>query len=273
VSGKCTGWVIEHGPRNIYEFAVLMVIADAANADGEHAHPGMVNLVRGSRLASDRGVQKVLKRLLEDEWIEVTEEGGGRGRATVYRVLMGRGKPRTRDGVSARANPEPDAGITAGNPEPGDSETPNESDGNPEPGRNRSSYATEKPTVESNAVPAASGVDVGADIERLCTLLADLIEANGSKRPTITAKWRLECDRLMRLDGRTAEQIERAIRWSQRDAFWRANVLSMPTLREKYDQLRLAALRSTEMGGPTRRPVGLDAVESYATQRGLLEPR
>lgn len=93
----------------------------------------------------------------------------------------------------------------------------------------------------------ASGVDptnrFSEDVSRLCVLLADLVEANGSKRPTVAMKWMVECDRLIRLDGRTAEQIEKAIRWCQHDTFWRANILSMPKLREKYDQLRLAAQR------------------------------
>lgn len=48
----------------------------------------------------------------------------------------------------------------------------------------------------------------------------------------------------MRLDGRTPAQIETAIRWCQGDEFWRANIMAMPKLREKYDQLRLAAKRA-----------------------------
>lgn len=88
-----------------------------------------------------------------------------------------------------------------------------------------------------------------AEVDRLCTLLADLIEANGSKRPTITARWRTECDRLLRLDGRAPEKIEACIRWCQADPFWRGNILSMPTLRQKYDQLRLAAKRDPKPKG------------------------
>jgi hypothetical protein len=44
-------------------------------------------------------------------------------------------------------------------------------------------------------------------------------------------------------DERTESEIHGAIEWSQADEFWRSNVLSMPTLREKYDQLRLQAQR------------------------------
>lgn len=79
--------------------------------------------------------------------------------------------------------------------------------------------------------------------ERLCILLADLVEANGSKRPTITKKWLDACRLLIDSDGRSPEQVERAIWWSQRDEFWRGNIESMPTLRRQYDRLRLAAER------------------------------
>lgn len=79
------------------------------------------------------------------------------------------------------------------------------------------------------------------DVEEICTLLADLIEANGSKRPTITGKWRDAARLLIDKDGRTPEDIKALIEWVQADEFWRSNVLSMPKLRSKFDQLRLKA--------------------------------
>lgn len=90
-----------------------------------------------------------------------------------------------------------------------------------------------------------------ADAARLCDLLADLIEGNGSKRPTVTDRWLKTARLMLDVDKRTEEQIERAIRWCQGDEFWRSNVMSMPKLREKYDQLRLAAQRGTGPGRST----------------------
>jgi len=86
---------------------------------------------------------------------------------------------------------------------------------------------------------------VAADVESIaeCEHLADWIERNGSKRPAVTKAWLQAADRLKRLDGRTHEQVMTCIDWCQRDEFWRSNVLSMPKLREKYDQLRLVASR------------------------------
>src|SRR5690606_6536350 len=81
------------------------------------------------------------------------------------------------------------------------------------------------------------------DVTRICQHLADRIEANGCKRPTVSKRW-LDAARLMLdIDGRTEAQIIGAIDWCQSDEFWRSNILSMPKLREKYDQLRLAAQR------------------------------
>ena len=79
------------------------------------------------------------------------------------------------------------------------------------------------------------------EAERLANLLAELIVLNGSKRPVVTDKWIAEIDRLMRLDNRSAEQVESCIKWSQQHPFWRTVILSPSKLRMKYDQMRLQA--------------------------------
>lgn len=79
------------------------------------------------------------------------------------------------------------------------------------------------------------------DVERICKHLADRMIANGCKPPTITKKWRDAARLLLDKDGRTEEQVHRAIEWATAHHFWAANILSLPTLREKYDQLRLRA--------------------------------
>ncbi len=84
------------------------------------------------------------------------------------------------------------------------------------------------------------------DIEQVCKHLADRVQANGSKRPAVTDAWRREARLLIDRDGRTVDQVLKAIDWCQADAFWRANVRSMPKLRKQYDQLRLKALAEQE---------------------------
>lgn len=87
------------------------------------------------------------------------------------------------------------------------------------------------------------------DVEQICRHLADRIEKNGSTRPDIGKKWRTAGRLLLDKDGRTVEQVLRAIDWCQDDEFWRSNILSMPKLREKYDQLRLQAQRARASPG------------------------
>lgn len=67
--------------------AVLLTIADAANRDGEGARPGIAAMVEGS-LYGKSHVSKIVTRLVNEGWLEITEQGNGRGRATVYRVIM-----------------------------------------------------------------------------------------------------------------------------------------------------------------------------------------
>lgn len=96
---------------------------------------------------------------------------------------------------------------------------------------------------EGSVGEAADGDEPRPDVERLCARLADRIETNGSKRPTVTQKWRDAARLIIDRDGHTEQQVAAAIDWCQSDEFWRANVLSMPKLREKYDQMRLQSER------------------------------
>lgn len=85
MSGQSTGWVLRNGPRDRAMRAVLVTIADAANRDGEHAHPGMEAMVEGS-LYSEGHVRRTIARLIEEGWIEQTEAPGP-GKAAEYRLL------------------------------------------------------------------------------------------------------------------------------------------------------------------------------------------
>lgn len=102
MSGACSGWVLANGPRpddidrdgNAYGLPrarccrlVLAPVADAANAQGEHSHPGLDAIVEAS-LYSRRQVIACLDFMVAEGWLEVQRKGGGRGRATEYRVTM-----------------------------------------------------------------------------------------------------------------------------------------------------------------------------------------
>jgi hypothetical protein len=99
------------------------------------------------------------------------------------------------------------------------------------------------------------------EIDSLLDLLDFEISVNGGKPPTRTKK-NLDAARLLiDRDGRTVAQVELAIRWSQADEFWRGNILSMSKLREKYDQLRLAAQRTTKSTTQPTTKADLNAAE------------
>lgn len=100
MSGQATGWVLRHGPRpddldlqdRPYGTArararrlVLAVIADAANADGRHSHPGGPAIEAGA-LFSRSHAKGTVRELVMEGWLAIEEPGGGRGRATVYAI-------------------------------------------------------------------------------------------------------------------------------------------------------------------------------------------
>ena len=98
--------------------------------------------------------------------------------------------------------------------------------------------------------------DFKIEIITLCNLLADLMVGNGVKRPTVSGKWLSDMDKLNRIDEKTFEQIEAAIRWSQNDSFWSSNIHSPAALRKQYEKMRLQAVRS-------KSTKGVDVVRDY----------
>lgn len=65
-----------------------------------------------------------------------------------------------------------------------------------------------------------------------------------AKIPDNIDKWVLHMDRLIRLDGRSFDEIQSVIHWCQSDDFWSANILSTKKLREKFTQLKLQKERN-----------------------------
>jgi hypothetical protein len=74
----------------------------------------------------------------------------------------------------------------------------------------------------------------------LSELLSTLITANDdkAKQPNIQS-WSAEIDKLHRIDGRSYDDIEQLIRWTQQDAFEKSNILSPVKLRKRFPQLWL----------------------------------
>jgi hypothetical protein len=51
--------------------------------------------------------------------------------------------------------------------------------------------------------------------------------------------WAKHIDLMIRIDGKSVEDIREVIDWCQNDSFWLSNILSTKKLREKFDGLIL----------------------------------
>jgi len=173
-------------------------------------------------------------------------------------------------------NPSPNpSGKGSGNPSDNPSRDPsaNPSQGKGERGVVSSpSVDGDGPSFSSEASPSDGDQEadqeagderepIREDVERLCAHLAEWVERNGSKRPNIGKTWRREARLLLDVDKRTERQVRNMIDWCQKDPFWHSRILSMPKLREKYDQMRLQASAQTARASP--KAPGLPARDSY----------
>jgi len=129
----------------------------------------------------------------------------------------------------------------------------------------RADSATQITTSNNKSIQIKDVTLTRPDVSRLCTILADLIESNGSKRPEVGKAW-LDAARLMLdTDNRPLNEALSLIQWSQADPFWRANILSMAKFRSKYDTLRLQRENPSHKK-TTRTEENLSVVALYAAQ-------
>jgi len=111
-------------------------------------------------------------------------------------------------------------------------------------------------TKETNTKETYTKETISAEIDiQLSQLLIDLMLKNNPRSSIIKnltekqQKTWIDACRLMReKDERTPQEVEAIIRFSQSDEFWKSNILSMPKLREKFDQLWLKARKSKHSG-------------------------
>lgn len=103
----------------------------------------------------------------------------------------------------------------------------------------------EKKNIKSNSLCSEFKIPNDIDIELTQLLINKILENNPSSHiiSGLTEKrraaWIDDCRKLREIDKRSPEDIERIIVWCQEDNFWKANILSMSKLREKFDQLWL----------------------------------
>lgn len=222
-------WVWESSRAEGMDRLVLLAIADNANDQGANAWPSVATIA-GKAKVSERTVQRCVKSLQLLGELEVVI-GGGRHNVNIYTVLMnGRQDVTPSESHPVNVTPIVDRERVTTSQERVSGSPETVTPVSPEPSL----------TIKE---PSKTLSSARADVERICGHLADAVQANGSKRPRVTDRWRSSARLLLDADGKTEDQIHNAIAWCQGDEFWRANILSLPKLREKYDQMRLTAQR------------------------------
>jgi hypothetical protein len=260
VSVHVLSWVLKHSEAKLGARLVLLVIADrCANDDGTGAWPLLSTIARDARL-SETAVHDAIRRLVADGQLEVAKRAN---HSSEYRVIMtasgAESVPQNGEGSGtwgSESVPEngrgsesaPTAGVR--NPYPGGSEsepggseirTPGGSESEPRTiSRTVNRTVTEPSTARAPARVQARDPEA---VERICTELADRIEGNTGRRPTVTANWRDAIRLMMDRDHVPENLIMGAIKWSQDSEFWRCNILSAQKLREKYLTMKLQAER------------------------------
>ena len=228
MSIEAINWALNHAPcENSTQKLVLFALANHAHPDGTSAFPSVARIMRYT-LLSERAIRLHLAGLEELGLIE-------RGDASIVASYINRADRRPQgwnlrldkiSGVPLVQVVEVRGASSAGNGvhlvhERGAGDAP-------------------KPYIEPSIEPSSVFM---SEAVQLCNLLAHLIHENGSRLPKVTNRWIRDMEKIMRLDCRTPQQVEMAIRWCQKSSFWKANILSPSKLRDKYDQLRLQASR------------------------------
>lgn len=86
--------------------------------------------------------------------------------------------------------------------------------------------------------------------QKLACLLYELIKKENPAwyvEPNFD-QWAHDIEAIHRLDGRTYEQIEWMIRWTQQDDFWKKNILSPAKLRKQFNNLVVRAKSKVKNG-------------------------
>ena len=225
---------------------VLLVIADHASDDGTNSYPSVGTIARKSSMSA-RNVQRCLSRLEGQGLVSIQRQQGG---------------PSYYD-PSRRPNAYTINGATLSHliVERGDIQSPRGVTGTTIP----PDLQSPKPSIEPSEEPSISNVpnkysEIWGTAEDLANYLADKIEGNGSKRPTVSHDWILTMCRLIDIDQRTPDQVRGAIDWCQADDFWSSNILSPMALRKQYERLRLQATQKQ------RKKTGVSAVMDYLSE-------
>jgi hypothetical protein len=102
--------------------------------------------------------------------------------------------------------------------------------------------------------PEKKADDFPPIVDDLVTLLADKVEGHSGHAPRMKpGEWWVEMDRLIRIDGASAQEVQETIIWVFKNDFWPRAIINAGKLRKKYEQLR--AQMAAEAKGTTGKVV------------------
>jgi hypothetical protein len=85
----------------------------------------------------------------------------------------------------------------------------------------------------------------------LAHLLEDLHKQQDPKYQGKPESWKVDIERLIRIDNRDTTEIRKVITWAkQPDSFWFPNIISGKKLREKYPTLKAQMEREKKLKKP-----------------------
>ena len=86
---------------------------------------------------------------------------------------------------------------------------------------------------------AKPDLHVNPEAERFVDWFLALLDETGGVRPKLTKSnrylWADTYDKLLRIDGKTKDEVKEVCRWARNDAFWQSNFMAPPKLRAKKD--------------------------------------
>lgn len=244
-------WLIRDERVGVYEIAVYAALASRSGKGG--IWPSQATIAGDAR-CSERQVREALKKLRElgvVSWQKVTSSKG------VLNVYLLHPEGTILDFIPDEDDADEGAAQGAGwgggvrhtVPEVGGGPAPHAGGvRHTVPGKKNPIKKLKSPYVSSeaaglDAIQAAEVAPERPDVEAILDYLDERIVANGAKKPERIKRNRDAVRLMLDLDKRSPEDVRNAIDYATGNEFWRANILSASKLREKFDQLRLSAMR------------------------------
>jgi hypothetical protein len=110
--------------------------------------------------------------------------------------------------------------------------------------------STKKDLTKDRHTKEAAGQKADDALNPICQELLEQIDAgivaNGFKAPTARREQLAAIDRMLRIDGKTADEIRTMIEWSMSHDFWAANIRSAVKLRKHYETMAAQAVRDAK---------------------------